>query len=198
MDPESFTDSAKEMAEYIANYLENIRDRRVLPTVKPGYLRPLLPSEAPRTPEQWKDVMADIERVIMPGVTHWHSPKFHAYFACAQSYPSILADMLSGGIACIGFTWIASPACTELEMIVVDWLGKMLGLPKEFIFCSGGKGGGVIQGSASESTLLALLGAKVKKIKKVKEQHPDWTDSEIVGKLVAYSSCEYYCEYFTT
>ncbi|XP_011859981.1 PREDICTED: aromatic-L-amino-acid decarboxylase-like isoform X2 [Vollenhovia emeryi] len=190
MDPESFKDCAKEMAEYIANYLENIRDRRVLPTVKPGYLRPLLPSEAPRTPEQWKDVMADIDRVIMPGVTHWHSPKFHAYFACAQSYPSILADMLSGGIACIGFTWIASPACTELEMIVVDWLGKMLGLPKEFIFCSGGKGGGVIQGSASESTLLALFGAKAKKMKQVKEQHPDWTDSEIVGKLVAYSSCQ--------
>ncbi|XP_011859985.1 PREDICTED: aromatic-L-amino-acid decarboxylase-like isoform X1 [Vollenhovia emeryi] len=190
MDPESFKDCAKEMAEYIANYLENIRDRRVLPTVEPGYMRPLLPSEAPQTPEQWKDIMADIERVIMPGVTHWQSPKFHAYFPSIQSYPAILADMLIGGISCIGFSWMASPACTELEMITVDWLGKMLGLPKEFLFCSGGKGGGVIEGSASESTLLALLGAKAKKIKQVKEQHPDWTENEIVGKLVAYCSCQ--------
>ncbi|XP_018368357.1 PREDICTED: aromatic-L-amino-acid decarboxylase-like [Trachymyrmex cornetzi] len=190
MDPDSFKDYAKEMAEYITNYLENIRDRKVLPTVEPGYMKPLLPSEAPQTPEQWQDIMADVERIIMPGVTHWHSPKFHAYFPTAQSYPSILADMLSGAIACIGFTWIASPACTELEVIVLDWLGKMLNLPKEFLACSGGKGGGVIQGTASEATLVALLGAKAKKIQQVKEQHPDWTENEIISKLVAYCSCQ--------
>ncbi|XP_076643377.1 aromatic-L-amino-acid decarboxylase [Halictus rubicundus] len=190
MDPESFKDFAKEMVEYITNYLENIRDRRVLPTVQPGYMKPLLPSEAPQTPESWKDIMADIERIIMPGVTHWHSPKFHAYFPTAQSYPAIVADMLSGAIACIGFTWIASPACTELEVIMLDWLGKMLDLPKEFLACSGGQGGGVIQGTASEATLVALLGAKAKKIRQIKEHHPDWTDNEIVGKLVAYGSCQ--------
>ncbi|RLU16936.1 hypothetical protein DMN91_011005 [Ooceraea biroi] len=70
MDPDNFKDYAKDMAEYITTYLENIRDRRVLPTVEPGYLKPLLPSEAPQTPEQWKDIMADIERVIMPGVSN--------------------------------------------------------------------------------------------------------------------------------
>lgn len=80
--------------------------RRVLPTVEPGYLRPLIPETAPVKPESWQDVMADIERVIMPGVTHWHSPRFHAYFPTANSYPAIVADMLSGAIACIGFTWV--------------------------------------------------------------------------------------------
>lgn len=80
--------------------------RRVLPTVQPGYLRPLIPDVAPIKPENWQDVMADIERVIMPGVTHWHSPQFHAYFPTANSYPAIVADMLSGAIACIGFSWV--------------------------------------------------------------------------------------------
>ncbi|XP_034939789.1 aromatic-L-amino-acid decarboxylase [Chelonus insularis] len=188
MEPDSFKDFAKEMAEYIVNYLENIRDRPVLPTISPGYMKPLLPSSAPQTPEKWQDIMADIERVIMPGVTHWHSPRFHAYFPTAQSYPAIVADMLSGAIACIGFSWIASPACTELEVIMLDWLGKMLDLPKEFLACSGGKGGGVIQGTASEATLVALLGAKAKKVRQMKQDHPEWTDNQIIEKLVAYCS----------
>jgi len=70
-------------------------------------MRPLLPDEAPETPDKWQDVMADIEKIIMPGVTHWHSPRFHAYFPTANSYPAIVADMLSGAIACIGFTWVS-------------------------------------------------------------------------------------------
>ncbi|XP_054285174.1 aromatic-L-amino-acid decarboxylase [Macrosteles quadrilineatus] len=188
MEAKQFTEFAKTMVDYINNYLENIRDRRVLPTVQPGYLRPLIPDEAPQNPEKWQDVMKDVERVIMPGVTHWHSPRFHAYFPTANSYPAIVADMLSDAIACIGFTWIASPACTELEVVMLDWLGKMLDLPAPFLACSGGKGGGVIQGTASEATLVALLGAKAKMIRRVKEQHPDWTDYEIVSKLVGYCS----------
>jgi aromatic-L-amino-acid decarboxylase len=121
-------------------------NRRVLPTVKPGYLRELIPDEAPEDSEPWQNIMKDIERVIMPGVTHWHSPQFHAYFPTANSYPSIVADMLSAAIGCIGFTWIASPACTELEVVMLDWLGKMLQLPDQFLAVgSNGVGGGVIQ-----------------------------------------------------
>lgn len=190
MEAPEFKDFAKEMVDYIANYLENIRDRRVLPTVKPGYLRPLIPDAAPEKPENWQDVMADIERVIMPGVTHWHSPKFHAYFPTANSYPAIVADMLSGAIACIGFTWIASPACTELEVEMLNWLGKMLNLPSEFLASSGGKGGGVIQGTASEATLVALLGAKAKTLQRVKAEHPEWDDNTITSKLVGYCSAQ--------
>lgn len=96
--------------------------------------------------------------------------------------------MLSGAIACIGFTWIASPACTELEVEMLNWLGKMLDLPKEFLASSGGKGGGVIQGTASEATLVALLGAKAKTMMRVKAENPQWDDNTIVSKLVAYCS----------
>ncbi|XP_050689746.1 aromatic-L-amino-acid decarboxylase-like [Eriocheir sinensis] len=164
MEGEEFRAASQEMTDFIVKYLDNIRERRVLPEVTPGYLRPLLPPAAPDAPETWRDVMNDIERVIMPGVTHWHSPQFHAYFPTGNSYPSILADMLSDAIGCIGFTWIASPACTELEVVMMDWLGQLLGLPEQFLAASGGQGGGVIQGTASEATLVALLSAKAKKL----------------------------------
>ncbi|KAJ8939250.1 hypothetical protein NQ318_015208 [Aromia moschata] len=190
MEANQFKAFGKEMIDYVAGYLENIRDRRVVPTVEPGYLRPLIPEKAPEKPDKWEDVMADIERVIMPGVTHWHSPRFHAYFPTGNSYPAIVADILSGAIACIGFTWIASPACTELEVVMLDWLGKMLGLPEEFLACSGGKGGGVIQGTASEATLVALLGAKARAIARVKKEQPEMSDADIVSKLVGYTSSQ--------
>ncbi|XP_042214032.1 aromatic-L-amino-acid decarboxylase-like [Homarus americanus] len=188
MDEEQFKAASRDMTEYITNYITNIRDRRVLPEVEPGYLRPLLPDHAPDTPDEWSDVMADIERVIMPGVTHWHSPQFHAYYPTANTYPSILADMLSDAIGCIGFTWISSPACTELEVVMMDWLGELLGLPQQFLASSGGKGGGVIQGTASEASLVALLAAKTKMVNKLKEKKPDLLKDTITSKLIAYAS----------
>ncbi|XP_050306675.1 aromatic-L-amino-acid decarboxylase-like isoform X2 [Anthonomus grandis grandis] len=190
MEANQFREFGKAMIDYAAEYLENIRDRRVLPTVQPGYLRPLIPDSAPEKPEKWEDVLKDVERVIMPGVTHWHSPRFHAYFPTANSYPAIVADILSGAIACIGFSWISSPACTELEVVMLDWLGKALGLPEEFLACSGGKGGGVIQGTASEATLVALLGAKAKIMATIKKEKPEMKDSEIISKLVGYTSMQ--------
>lgn len=78
-------------------------------------------------------------------VTHWNSPHFHAFYPTANSYPAIVGEILSNGIGCIGFSWLASPACTELEVITMNWLGKLIGLPKEFLNCSEGPGGGVIQ-----------------------------------------------------
>ncbi|KAI5633968.1 pyridoxal-dependent decarboxylase conserved domain-containing protein [Phthorimaea operculella] len=188
MDTENFKDFAKAMIDYIADYLDNIRDRPVVPNVQPGYLRPLLPKQAPEQAEPWTAVMADIERVVMTGMTHWQTPRFHAYFPAAQSYPALVADMLSGAIACIGFTWIASPACTEMEVVMLDWLGQMLGLPEEFLARSGGEGGGVIQGTASESTLVALLGAKARILHHMKERNPDLKEADILSKLVGYAS----------
>lgn len=115
-------------------------------TVEPGYIKKLIPAEAPLKGEHWTEVMKDIERVIMPGVTHWQSPQFHAYYPTANSYPAIVADMLSGAIACLGFSWMTSPACTELEVVTLDWLGKAIGLPAQFLNGpSNGVGGGVIQ-----------------------------------------------------
>lgn len=94
------------MVDYIADYLENIRDRRVYPNVKPGYMRSLVPDSAPLEGEEWKDIVKDIERVIMPGMTHWQSPHMHAYFPALVSFPSLLGDMLADAINCIGFTWV--------------------------------------------------------------------------------------------
>ncbi|OQV23588.1 Aromatic-L-amino-acid decarboxylase [Hypsibius exemplaris] len=188
MDSEQFGEAGRQMIDYVISYLENIRDRRVFPTVKPGFMRDLIPADAPEKPETWDAVFADIERVIMPGITHWHSPRFNAFFPTANSYPAILGDILSDAIGCIGFTWAASPSCTELEVVMMDWLGKMLKLPEEFLACSGGQGGGVIQGTASEATVVALLAAKSRRIRKIKEEHPEITNMDILSKLMCYAS----------
>ncbi|XP_055327314.1 aromatic-L-amino-acid decarboxylase-like [Paramacrobiotus metropolitanus] len=188
MESEKFAVAGRQMIDYVIQYLENIRDRRVFPTVKPGFMRELIPADAPDKGESWEAVFNDIERVIMPGVTHWHSPRFNAFFPTANSYPAILADILSDAIGCVGFTWAASPSCTELEVVMMDWLGKMLKLPNEFLSCGGGLGGGVIQGTASEATVVALLAAKSRAVKKIKEDHPGFTDMDILSKLMCYAS----------
>ena len=106
-------------------------DRRVTPEVEPGYLRPMLPRTAPEKGEAWDDIMNDVERAVMPGITHWQHPRFHAYFPAGNSYPSILGEMLSSGLGIVGFSWAASPACTELETIMLDWIGKA----RRHVFC---------------------------------------------------------------
>ncbi|XP_033837562.1 aromatic-L-amino-acid decarboxylase [Periophthalmus magnuspinnatus] len=188
MDAEEFRRKGKEMIDYVADYLENIEQRPVYPDVEPGYLRQLIPTEAPEDPEPYDDVLKDVERVIMPGVTHWHSPNFFAYFPTGNSYPSLLADMLCGAIGCIGFSWPASPACTELETVMLDWLGKMLKLPECFLAGTHGLGGGVLQSTASEATLVALLAARCKAVKRVQSTNPELSEPEIYSKLVAYTS----------
>ncbi|KAK2587138.1 hypothetical protein KPH14_002896 [Odynerus spinipes] len=189
MNLEEYRKHGKEMVDYIADYLENIRSRRVYPAVSPGYLKNVLPPSAPVDGETWDDIFADVERCIMPGVTHWQSPHMHAYFPALNSPASLLGDMLADAINCLGFTWASSPACTELEMIVMNWLGKMLGLPEEFLHRPGvNGGGGVIQTTASEATLVALLAARTRAIRDVQESEPDQTPAEINSRLVAYCS----------
>ncbi|XP_050413559.2 aromatic-L-amino-acid decarboxylase [Patella vulgata] len=187
MQSNEFRKRGKELVDYIADYMDTLHRRRVTPEVEPGYLAELLPKEAPKKPEEFNDIMKDVDRAIMPGITHWQHPNFHAYFPAGNSYPSILGDMLSNAIGCIGFSWAASPACTELETIVMDWMGKMIGLPREFLH-EGGDGGGVIQGSASECVLVSLLVARHLAIRQLKSRLPYTEDGILVSKLVAYSS----------
>ncbi|KAI1283058.1 Tyrosine decarboxylase [Halotydeus destructor] len=214
MDSYQWRKRGKEMVDYIAEYMDTIEKRRVTPNVEPGYLGALLPQSAPHKPEDWDTIMADFEKHIMPGMTHWQHPRFHAYFPAGNSYPSILADMLSDGIGCVGFSWAASPACTELEVVMLDWVGKMVGLPSDFL-CYGepkSKGGGVIevrtcfdiisylmqrwmgclitQGSASECVLVCLLAARYAAIKALKLRHPLVEDGVLLSKLMAYCSKE--------
>ncbi|CAJ0606705.1 unnamed protein product [Cylicocyclus nassatus] len=186
-----FRKYGKEAVDYIANYLETIHKRRVVPAIEPGYLKNLIPEEAPMQPESWEKVMDDFEKLIMPGVTHWQHPRFHAYFPAGNSFPSILANMIGDGIGSNGFSWAACPAITELEMIMLDWFGKMIGLPKEFLpLTEGGKGGGVIQGSASECNLVSVLAARFEVMKELRQRFPFVEEGLLLSKLIAYCSKE--------
>ncbi|XP_013188794.2 aromatic-L-amino-acid decarboxylase [Amyelois transitella] len=188
MDSQQFREFGKAAIDMVADYLDNIRKLDVLPSVEPGYLLKALPEDAPEQPEQWQDVLKDFSENIIPGVTHWHSPRFHAFYPTGSSYPSLVGNILSDGLGVIGFSWMSSPACTELEVVTLNWLGKLLGLPEEFLNCSKGPGGGVIQGSASEATLVGLLVAKEKMVRKLLKNNPSLDEGIIKSKLIAYTS----------
>nr|XP_026248460.1 histidine decarboxylase isoform X2 [Urocitellus parryii] len=189
MEPEEYRERGREMVDYICQYLSTVRERRVTPDVQPGYLRAQLPESAPEEPDNWDSIFGDIERLIMPGVVHWQSPHMHAYYPALTSWPSLLGDMLADAINCLGFTWASSPACTELEMNVMDWLAKMLGLPEHFLHHHpGSQGGGVLQSTVSESTLIALLAARKNKILEMKTSEPDADESFLNARLIAYAS----------
>ncbi|NXO21871.1 DCHS decarboxylase, partial [Cisticola juncidis] len=189
MEPEEYRQRGKEMVDYICQYLSNVRERRVTPDVQPGYMRAQLPDSAPMDPDSWDSIFGDIEKIIMPGVVHWQSPHMHAYFPALTSWPSLLGDMLADAINCLGFTWASSPACTELEMNVMDWLAKMLGLPDKFLHHHPDSvGGGVLQSTVSESTLVALLAARKNKILEMKASEPDTDESSLNSRLIAYAS----------
>ncbi|KAH6766673.1 Pyridoxal phosphate transferases superfamily protein [Perilla frutescens var. hirtella] len=178
MDAEQLREYGHKMVDFIADYYKNIENFPVLSQVQPGYLRELLPDSAPIRPESLQDVLDDVQSKILPGVTHWQSPDYFAYFPSNSSVAGFLGEMLSAGINMVGFSWITSPAATELEMIVLDWLAKALKLPDEFL--STGQGGGVIQGTASEAVLVVLLAAR--------DQVLIRAGKDAIGKLVVYSS----------
>lgn len=158
MTPEEFRRCGHDLVDWIARYLENVEQYPVLARVEPGQIRAQLPPHPPEEPEAFKALMTDVERVILPGITHWQSPNFFAFFPANNSGPSILAELLSSGFGIQGMLWLTSPACTELETHMLDWCAEMLGLPTKFN--STGAGGGVIQDSASSASLCALLAAR--------------------------------------
>ncbi|KAJ0001613.1 hypothetical protein NQD34_001409 [Periophthalmus magnuspinnatus] len=117
MQAEEYNRRGKEMVDYITQYLSSIRERRVIPDVKPGYMKELLPDSAPSEPEEWDNIFNDIEKVIMPGVVHWQSPQMHAYFPCLTSWPSLLGDMIADAINCLGFTWSTVSESTLVALL---------------------------------------------------------------------------------
>ncbi|WP_245623305.1 aminotransferase class V-fold PLP-dependent enzyme [Spirillospora albida] len=153
MTPEEFRRYGKQVIDWIADYQEKIASYPVLSATRPGEILAGLPEAAPERGEAFEDVLADLERVIMPGVTHWQHPGFFAYFPANASGPAILGDLLSAGLGVQGMLWATSPACTELEMRTLDWLAGLLGLPERF------RGAGVIQDSASSAALVAIVAA---------------------------------------
>ena len=162
MNADEFRKAAHAAIEEIIKYNEDVGSgtRSVLPSVKPGYLRPQLPLSAPENPQSWSEIQPDIAKSIIPGLTHWQSPNFMAFFPACATYPSILGEMYSSAFTAPAFNWLCSPACTELETIVMDWLCDALHLPGDFRSDSPGGGGGVIQGSASEAIVTVMVAAR--------------------------------------
>jgi aromatic-L-amino-acid decarboxylase len=158
MTPDEFRRYGKELVDWIADYHERIESFPVLSQVEPGDIRKRLPSKPPETGESFEAMMRDVEEIVLPGITHWQSPSFFAYFPSNSSGPSILGELLSAGLGIQGMIWATSPAATELETHVLDWLVDMLGLPETFKSTT--DGGGVIQDTASSAVLCALLAAR--------------------------------------
>ena len=157
-DPERFRREGRAIVDWIADYWHAVADKPVQSPVEPGWVGSQLPAVPPEQPEQLDAVLADLDRVIVPGLTHWQHPGFFAYFPASTSGPSILGELLSAGLGVQGMLWATSPACTELETHVLDWLRELLGLPNRF--ASTGTGGGVILDSASTGLLTAVVAAR--------------------------------------
>jgi aromatic-L-amino-acid decarboxylase len=158
MTSDEFRRRGHELVEWVARYLDEVETFPVLATVAPGDVRGRLPASPPAGPDDWDDIVADLDRVVVPGLTHWQSPNWFAYFPGNSSGPSVLGDLVSSGLGVQGMLWSTSPACTEVETHVCDWLVELLDLPRAFR--SDGPGGGVIQPSGSDANLCAILAAR--------------------------------------
>lgn len=158
MTPDDFRKNGHAVIEWIARYMEEIERYPVRSRAEPGQVFDALPPKAPADGESFDRILHDLDAIVMPGITHWQSPSFFAYFPANTSGPSILGDLLCAGLGVQGMLWATSPACTELEMRVLDWVAELLDLPPKFR--SQGEGGAVIQDTASSATLCALLAAR--------------------------------------
>jgi aromatic-L-amino-acid decarboxylase len=174
---DDFRAAGHTLVDWVADYLERVGELPVFPDVEPGWVRTQLPPHPPEHGEPWDEIVADLDRVVVPALTHWQSPNFFGYFPANASGPAVLGDLVSSGLGVQGMLWATSPACTELETHVLDWLAELLGLPARFR--SDGPGGGVIQDSASSANLCAVLAAR--------DQQPTTTSRE---RLRAYTSTQ--------
>ena len=159
MKTDEFKKQGYKVIDWLADYYEHVEEYPVLSQVEPGDIRSKLPEKAPNTGRAHDEILNDMN-ILMPGITHWQSPNFHAFFPCATSGPAILGDLISTGLGVNGMSWATSPACTELETHILDWLVDMMDLPVKFK--SNSKGGGVIQDAASSASLVALLCSREK------------------------------------
>ncbi|EES03681.1 tyrosine decarboxylase 1 [Sorghum bicolor] len=180
LDAEEFRRQGHQVVDFIADYYASMEDYPVHPNVTPGFLRRQLPSDAPSRPkpDAFAAALRDVHDLILPGVTHWQSPRHFAHFPASSSTVGALGEALAAGINVVPFTWAASPAATELEMVVVDWLGKALHLPRGLLFCGGG--GGTLLGTSCEAILCALVAARERKLAEI--------GSRRIDDLVVYCS----------
>ena len=152
MTPEEFRRFGHRLIDFLADYHQHIARWPVMAAVRPGEIKQKLPADPPLAPEQMDNVLEDLERVILPGLSHWQHPRFFAYFPSNASLAGVLGDFVSSGLGVLGLTWQSSPALTELEETVTDWVRQLVGLSPAWK--------GVIQDTASTSTLVALICAR--------------------------------------
>ncbi|KAF1757750.1 hypothetical protein GCK72_014206 [Caenorhabditis remanei] len=191
MTREQFKKAAVKVVEYLMKQDENIRTARCSPALKPGYLKALLPTKAPTKAEDIDDILEDYHKLIVPGLSHSSHPNFQSFYPAGNAFHCLLADLLGGHIGDAGFYWTSNPALTELEVIMMDWLGEMMALPKEFLlFPEGSRGGGCMQRSDTESNFLVLIAARTDMIQKMKQRDRRLRSSDILARLVAYTSSD--------
>ncbi|MEO6403627.1 MAG: pyridoxal-dependent decarboxylase [Vicinamibacteria bacterium] len=152
MNPEEFRKFGHRLIDWIADYRATTERRPVMSTVEPGSIRAQLPKTPPDAPESMDAVMHDVESIVMPGLSHWQHPRFFGYFPSNGELSSVLGDYMSTGLGVLGLSWQSSPALTEVEEVTTDWLRQMVGLSDKW--------SGVIQDTASTSTLVALISAR--------------------------------------
>jgi aromatic-L-amino-acid decarboxylase len=152
MSPEEFRAEAHQVVDWMANYLRDLRDYPVLPQVEPGALIDRLPAHGPEQPETMQNILADFRELVVPSLTHWNHPRFHAYFSISASGPGILGEMLASALNVQHMLWKSGPAATELEQVTLGWLRDWLGLPSEFF--------GIIHDTASTASMHAVLAAR--------------------------------------
>ena len=184
MDPESFRRHGHEVIDWLADYLSDVESLPVMSSVQPGDVSGKIPSHPPESGEAFSSIMSDLDRIVMPGITHWQSPNWFSYFPSNSSGPSILADLVSSGLGVQGMLWSTSPACTEIETRMLDWMAELLGLGDRFL--STGTGGGVIQDTASSAGVCAMIAARDRATGGVSSSE----GGSGHGTLVAYTSTQ--------
>jgi aromatic-L-amino-acid decarboxylase len=179
---EEFRVNAHQFVDWIADYFSNVEKYPVRSEVNYGQIRKSLPQEAPIEPEGIESIFKDFENIIMLGITHWQSPNYFAYFPANSSLPSVLAEFLTAALGVQGMKWITSPAATELEEVVIEWLRKMTNLPTQF--------SGVILDAASVATLCAILAAREKVTKNMSNREGVTQIFRVYCSSEAHSSVE--------
>ncbi|GHJ85192.1 hypothetical protein NliqN6_1594 [Naganishia liquefaciens] len=187
MDIEAFRKAGYQAVDAICDYYTKIREMPVNSTVEPGYLVKQLPDQAPEKGEDFSVIASDFQTKVLPGITHWQHPSFFAYFPSITNFESILADMYATSVSNPGFNWSCSPACTELEMVVMDWAAKLFGLDEKFHGQSG-VGGGIILGSASEACLTVAVAARERCLRILVENQATNSGSKINGTVTGDSA----------
>ncbi|OWM70495.1 tyrosine/DOPA decarboxylase 1-like [Punica granatum] len=185
LDPDEFRRQGHMIIDFLADYYKTIEDHPVCSQVEPGHLSDALPSSPPYMPEPLETIVDDIRKHIVPGLTHWQSPNFFGYYQSNASTAGILGEILCSGFGVVGFSWVSSPAATELESLVMEWLGEMLKLPRPFLFSGGG--GGVIHGNTCEAIICTLAAARDKVLREIGEEN--------ITKLVVYCSDQTHCSF---